>query len=357
MITKELTVREFISDNAIDMNSKNYKYIDFLDLRDAHSSYVRFEFSDESKYSDYLDMLVADVLFHRHDDINESVVEFKCFSGCKEHYPRKYILTNDTIEYNGETLYRIRSVSHFRCHYLRYVRVGDFGGYVSDLSRLSQDGTCWVADNAKVICGIVSENAIVGGNAVIVSGAVHGNADVYCGAYVCGDGVEICGQSDIYGIVRDRAKVRGYSTIHEYSEISGSEFVCDSKSYVPLFNNIRESLRCQLGIIPIGDKVIAYKLVNNDLTSMYDNDFKYVVGEYAIAENPDMSNMACSNGLHFSTATYYDEKITYNARTILVAEIELNDIITVQAGKIRCKRAKILDSYVIPMTTEEENEK
>jgi hypothetical protein len=171
---------------------------------------------------------------------------------------------------------------------------------------------------------------------------------------VCGDRVRICDYSEVHGIVSDNATVCGYSEIYMNSEVRDNERVYDARSCVPLFTNMVESLRCQLGIVPVGDKIIAYKLVNNDLTSIYDNNFKYVVGEYAIAENPDMSNRACSNGLHFSTATYYDAKITYNARTILVAEIELNDIITIQAGKIRCKRAKILDSYVIPITNGED---
>ena len=63
----------------------------------------------------------------------------------------------------------------------------------------------------------------------------------------------------------------------------------------------------------------------------------------------------CSVGLHFSNATYWNS-ITYDrnntiskkvSSTMLIARINLDDIITVQAGKIRCKRAYIMDSYKI----------
>lgn len=348
MTNKELTVKEFIELQQIDINSTNYKFIEFDDLREVNSVPEIFKFSEEEKYQKYLNFRVADVLVFR----DEEKVTFKCFYSDDSPFRaciRKYILTNDAIDYNGEILHRIRSVNNFRCNDGNWVRAGDLGGYVSDLGRLSQDGNCWIFNDAKVIFGSVSENAIVGGNAIIQSGSVFGNARVFSSAYVCGARVRICDFSSVYGIVTDNAVVCGNSEICMNSEVIDNERVCDANSYVPLFTDMIESLRCQLGIVPVGDKIIAYKLVNNDLTSIYDNNFKYVVGEYAIAENPDMSNKACSNGLHFSTATYYDVKMTYNARTILVAEIELNDIITVQAGKIRCKKAKILDSYVVPM--------
>lgn len=53
-----------------------------------------------------------------------------------------------------------------------------------------------------------------------------------------------------------------------------------------------------------------------------------------------MSDDSCVAGLHFGPANYLqptsDIKSTY-----LVAEVNLDDIITIQEGKIRCKKAFI----------------
>ena len=52
-----------------------------------------------------------------------------------------------------------------------------------------------------------------------------------------------------------------------------------------------------------------------------------------------MSNKSCASGLHFSSADYYPNK----ENTVLLAcWIKLDDIITVQEGKIRAKRCKVI---------------
>ena len=98
----------------------------------------------------------------------------------------------------------------------------------------------------------------------------------------------------------------------------------------------------------IKNKVIAYKIVNRNLTSLYDKNFVYKIGEIAEVENPDESNASCASGLHFSNLTYWDDNVQkYKDKTYLVAEINVEDIITIQQGKIRCKKAKILDKVDI----------
>ncbi len=60
---------------------------------------------------------------------------------------RKYILTDETIEVDGQTLYRIEAVRDFGD-----VKKGDKGGYISSEANLSHDGSAWVCGEAKV-CG------------------------------------------------------------------------------------------------------------------------------------------------------------------------------------------------------------
>ena len=74
----------------------------------------------------------------------------------------KYKLTDETIEFNGKTLFRIQALKDFGD-----VKAGDLGGYIESEKNLSQEGNCWVADNARV-----SGNARVYGDAEIKNGYI-----------------------------------------------------------------------------------------------------------------------------------------------------------------------------------------
>ena len=103
---------------------------------------------------------------------------------------KKYeLLADDTIEFYGRTLHRIKACKDFG-----NVKSGELGGYIESENNLSQAGDCWVCDNARV-CG----NAWVYGNAWVC-----GNARVYGNAWVCGnarvyDSARVCGNAWVYG--------------------------------------------------------------------------------------------------------------------------------------------------------------
>lgn len=88
---------------------------------------------------------------------------------------KKYeLVLDDTIEFEGHTLFRVRSQSYFG-----KVEIGDLGGYVKSEKNLSHEGNAWVMDDAKVY-----DNAQVSGNAKVcenvwISGNTHvtGNAE------------------------------------------------------------------------------------------------------------------------------------------------------------------------------------
>ena len=100
---------------------------------------------------------------------------------------RKYeLLKEDSVEVNGCILYRIKALRNFGNKMkgdLTEVHEGDLGGYVENESNLRHDGTCWVADNAKV----------------------YGQAQVWDSS-----------------LVEDKAEVTGTSTICDHSRISGN---------------------------------------------------------------------------------------------------------------------------------------
>ena len=107
----------------------------------------------------------------------------------------KYILKKDNTHY----------CCSFGCYVLKALKdfsdvtKGDFGGYVQGYRNLSQEGNCWIYDNALVINNSkvienakvsnyavikeyarVTENARVGGRAIISGDAIiNGNVQIF----------------------------------------------------------------------------------------------------------------------------------------------------------------------------------
>ena len=119
----------------------------------------------------------------------------------------KYELTDETIQFDGKPLYRIRALRDFHdppplasaahpgslsapcdgppfgpsCVH-RDVKAGDLGGFVESEANLSQCGEAWVSGDAKV-----SDDARVFGNAWVSGDAgVFGKAWVFGNARVSG---------------------------------------------------------------------------------------------------------------------------------------------------------------------------
>lgn len=134
----------------------------------------------------------------------------------KEDVDKKYELTDETTEVDGHTLHRIIALKDFSD-----VKAGDLGGWIESEKNLSQEGKCWVYDEAKVsgdaqIYGnaLVRWNAEVYGNASVYGDAkvyeakVYGNAKVYKNAEVSGD---------IW--IHDNAQVHGFVKLDSYSSV------------------------------------------------------------------------------------------------------------------------------------------
>ena len=291
---------------------------------------------------------------------------------------KKYEFTNFSIMYEGHRLHRIRLLRD--CG--GFIK-GALGGFIESESNLSHDGDCWVADfayvygdakvsgDAKVFGNArIFDNAWIGGNPLIADSAkVYGRAKVYEYAKILGnaqifgasfvtdcatveDYAVVCDMAEVsdYAVIKDRAIIGHCSHIGGTAVINGNTFLQNEEwieQGVMSKNTLEEQIRCQTGLVPFDGSVIAYKIVASDLTSFYDKNFKYEIGEWAIAEDPDESDEACTSGLHFSNATYWDKHCLYAGYdgVYLVAKIRLEDIITVQRGKIRCRKAFILGVY------------
>jgi len=129
---------------------------------------------------------------------------------------RKYELVK---EEGGDTdLFRIRALVDIPGI---LVRKGDIGGWVSSEANLSQEGYCWVFDNAQVVGdATVSDNATVhdsarirGGSEILESATIKGNA------MICGNS-SISGNAFIEGCVWiNNSSVRGDTVIDGLAQV------------------------------------------------------------------------------------------------------------------------------------------
>lgn len=170
-----------------------------------------------------------------------------------------YIDKTSKIEYEKHTLYRIVALESFSD-----VKKGDFGGYVESEHNLSQEGDCWIYDNAKVyenakVCqsakilqearvfgnatvlenAVVYENAVVWGRADIWGNAkVYGNANIYENAFIT-DFVCVFENAVVKGnsILREHIRVKGCTYMDEYNEIFGDAIISSNKDYITFRND------------------------------------------------------------------------------------------------------------------------
>ncbi len=88
---------------------------------------------------------------------------------------KKYEFTEETLNWLGKVLHRIRALRDFGD-----VKAGDVGGWIEKEENLSHKGTCWVYDEA-----VVGDSAVVRGSAVVGDSAVvRGSAVVRDSAVV-----------------------------------------------------------------------------------------------------------------------------------------------------------------------------
>ena len=133
---------------------------------------------------------------------------------------KKYKLTDETINLNGVTLYRIEALKYFGEN-----KKGDKGGFIESENNLAHEGDAWVSDNAHVYGNAcVFDNSQVYGNAFVSGYAqVYGDAFVYGNAWLY-DNTRVCG----YARVADNARVYGDANVCDDSSVFGSALVYDN---------------------------------------------------------------------------------------------------------------------------------
>jgi len=292
-----------------------------------------------------------------------------------------------------ENLFRIKALRDVG----EDVKKGDLGGLVENENNLSQDGGAWIyrhasaQGNSRVLGDArVTEFALVTGGAwvldnAVISGkarvagdaAVFGNASVSDSAWVSGE-ARVTGNAVVFGkarvagdawvyddacvsgsaIVTEFARVFGNAYVHGCAEVKGNahvhgcahiseEIIVKKGEYKEDLTNNRNYLsllRNEFSVSPVKDVFILYKKVNSTsdesvYTSCFDQDFIYEDGKTAVAEKIDVRMVSCASGLHVSTPEYW-----HVGDTLIAVEINVKDIITIQDGKIRVSKLKVINN-------------
>ena len=163
------------------------------------------------------------------------------------------LLKDESIDFYGKTLYRIRATESFGDVY-----EDEKGGFIEGYNNL--DGDAWVAGDAKV-CG----NAKVYGNAMVCGNAlVCSNAKVYGNAMVCGNAL-VCSNA----VVKGSAAVSGNAHVACDAEIDGNAQISDAADI--------------LTVSPVGfdgDSVTFFKCDDSKIRVITD-DFLGTIDEFA----------------------------------------------------------------------------
>ena len=168
---------------------------------------------------------------------------------------RKYELTNISMEFGERTLYRIRALRDFSD-----IKKGDLGGWVSSENNLSQEGDCWIYDNAKCM-----DNARMYDNSTMYDysemydySIMRGDSEMhsytemhdYTIMYSCSkmygcsemhDSSTMHGNSTMYGnsIMFDSSEMHDRSEMHDHSKMYGDSILKDKeKLYGELISKV-----------------------------------------------------------------------------------------------------------------------
>lgn len=133
---------------------------------------------------------------------------------------KKYKITDETIIYFGRVLKKIEALKDFA-----NVHKGDKGGYVETENNLSQEGDCWIYEEAKVFdFAKIYDNAKIGDYACIFR-----HAKVYGNALICHN-ARVFGNAQVFGnaVIYNNAVINGYAKVYDCAVVRNSAVVGDS---------------------------------------------------------------------------------------------------------------------------------
>ena len=137
----------------------------------------------------------------------------------------------------------------------------------------------------------------------------------------------------------DNAWVYGDAWVYGNALVSGNARVqfgtLNSNGLIPI-------IASSLNVYPANGTYRLYKRVNKKsqgiYQSVYDANFIYKDGEIASVERCDEDkSVSCGSGIHVSTPFYCD-----NGDTLIAVDVHIDDVITCQTGKLRCRKVTVI---------------
>ena len=221
--------------------------------------------------------------------------------------PKKYtLLKNDTVTYNGKTLYRIQALRDGK----RF-KTGQKGGYIESEDNLSQLGECWIGHYGNS-CQDAPEKP-------------HTCSDRKYG-YACGNSLVT---DDAYvnkGGLEDNARLYGNSTLDNYAKLTENAEVVDSTiennviiSGNAKISNSRVSNNCN---VSGSARILENSRVSNNC-KIYDNA---VVRNSTISTNSKLYNNAyVCNSTVSTNCEIYDNAVVVNKSSVSTNSFVFNN--------------------------------
>lgn len=178
---------------------------------------------------------------------------------------QKFCLTSERKEIHGRNLYRIKALMTFSD-----VKIGDLGGWVEREDNLSQDGLCWVYDQACVnhMARIsknaqVRDQAHVGDHAIITDNSTVREKAIVGGYAVTMDNSNVSGRAIITGDV----SVHGYAVVTGGAMLEGSDTI-PTNAFIDRYYYQHKKLPSLLGIGSKDELVISVGGSTNTLPQL-----------------------------------------------------------------------------------------
>ena len=183
---------------------------------------------------------------------------------------KKYELTDETIEFEGHTLHRIRLCNGYEFRDQKEYEISRWynylGGFVESEENLAQDSDAWIYGNAKVFGEArVYENAQIFDDAVVCDDAqVYGYAEIKNNARVC--------QSvNVYG----NARIWGNANISVYTDVCGNAKIYDH-IFIPSVNGKIDNDHSYVTMYPFADRLVAlfYKTQDDKIAARFEDGYR-----------------------------------------------------------------------------------
>lgn len=142
---------------------------------------------------------------------------------------KKYEITNESKELGNVNynVYRIKALKDFND-----VKAGDLGGWIAKEDNLSQDGNCWVYDDAVVV-----DNAIVNDDATVRNRAIICGKAIISGSANIGNNAIVSHKAE----VSENASVLNDVQISDCAQIKGKALIIDKaeiKQFAMIYGNV-----------------------------------------------------------------------------------------------------------------------